>query len=542
MKLRVFFALFFLLLLALAGANLALGFLIDEAGEEMARSQKRLNEITTLSEDLVISSQWATRFARGHVSTGDAKRLRMYRDILDIMDGKMARPENYSFEYWDGVGGGLLPEPERKSEGATPLADRFLKLDITVDEYSKLNKALELFRKTTDIETAAMHVVKGEFDDGSGAFLKKGKPDPALASRLIYGENYSRLNGELSLAIAEFNETVKNRYKQILAREEKRTLELSDANTLVSSVLFALVVAAAVALHFGYARRAARLMRAVREIGGGNLSVEIPVTGRDEIGKLAQALRSMEKNLRTAFDGLEDKVRLSQQTMVELESERQRSEKLLNNILPAAIAERLRDGEEMIAEVFPEVTVFFSDIVGFTDVSAQIGPHATVNMLNDLFGKFDELVEKHGVEKIKTIGDSYMVVGGVPTRDPLHCQHIAEFALEAINYVREFSASFPFPIRMRMGMHTGTVAAGVLGKKKFSYDLWGDVVNIASRFESTSHPDRIHVSQAVRVRLADDFDFIDAGTVELKGKGSVASFYLAGHKRLGTAAQDFVAR
>jgi len=178
--------------------------------------------------------------------------------------------------------------------------------------------------------------------------------------------------------------------------------------------------------------------------------------------------------------------------------------------------------------------VFFSDIVGFTDLSAKIGPHATVNMLNELFGKFDELAEKHSVEKIKTIGDSYMVVGGVPNRDPLHCQHIAEFAMEALAFVRGFSETHSFPISMRMGIHTGTVAAGVLGKKKFSYDLWGDVVNIASRFESTSTPDSIHVSETVRLRLADDFAFEDSGTVELKGKGTVRSYYLLGRKETAT--------
>ena len=153
-----------------------------------------------------------------------------------------------------------------------------------------------------------------------------------------------------------------------------------------------------------------------------------------------------------------------------------------------------------------------------------------MNLLNALFEWFDELTEKHGVEKIKTIGDSYMVVGGVPNHDQLHCQHVAGFALEAMSFVRSFSSTYPFPIEMRMGIHTGTVAAGVLGKKKFSYDLWGDVVNIASRYESSSSPNSIHVSEAVKVRLADDFVFSDAESVELKGKGIATAYYLLGRK------------
>lgn len=271
-------------------------------------------------------------------------------------------------------------------------------------------------------------------------------------------------------------------------------------------------------------------MRAVQTISAGRFDTEIDVSGKDEIAALASAISSMARNLQTAFQNLEEKVDLSEKALKDLDNERMRSEKLLHNILPAAIAERLRGGEEVIAEVFPEVTVFFSDMVGFTGLAAKLGPHETVNLLNAIFDKFDELVEKHGVEKIKTIGDSYMVVGGVPNRDPLHCQHVAEFALEALAFIEDFSKSYPYPIQMRMGIHTGTVAAGVLGRKKFSYDLWGDVVNIASRFEATSRPNKIHVSEAVYVRLSDDFVLMDAGTVELKGKGVVTSHYLLTRK------------
>jgi len=539
MKLRTFFATFFLVLVWAAGANLALGLMLDDAEKKMARHHAQMDELTSLSEDLVLSSQWGTRFARGYVTTRDPKKLRYYIEIDDILKGRIARPANYSFEYWDLVVGGIMPEPERRKTGAVALEDRFLKLDITVEEFSKLKAATDLFGKLSATEKLAIHAVNGEFDDGTGAFSKKGKPDPAMAERLVYSDAYSRENGELSKAIFDFNEMVKTRYRTLLDAQERDANQLFAYNAFVSSSLFALVVASALFLHFHFARRGARLMRAVHRIGKGDLGAEISVSGKDEIGELAQALGSMAKNLSAAFEKLEDKVRLTEQTMVELDSERQRSEKLLHNILPAAIAQRLRGGEEMIAEVFPEVTVFFSDIVGFTDLSAKIGPHATVNMLNELFGKFDELAEKHSVEKIKTIGDSYMVVGGVPNRDPLHCQHIAEFAMEALAFVRGFAETHPFPISMRMGIHTGTVAAGVLGKKKFSYDLWGDVVNIASRFESSSAPDRVHVSETVRLRLADDFAFEDSGTVELKGKGTVRSYYLLGRKEAGSTVVAF---
>jgi adenylate cyclase len=215
-----------------------------------------------------------------------------------------------------------------------------------------------------------------------------------------------------------------------------------------------------------------------------------------------------------------------------MEKNSNNSEKLLHNILPAVIAQRLQNGEEMIAETFPEVTVLFADIVGFTELATHLGPHEIVSMLNDIFGRFDELVEEYRLEKIKMIGDCYMVVGGVPERSATHCQQVAGFALAALKSLNEYAAGFSRPLQIRIGMHTGTVVAGIVGKRKFSYDLWGDVVNVASRYESTSVPNRIHVSDSVRVRLADDFAFEDGGEVDLEGKGMVHSWFLVGQKEV----------
>jgi class 3 adenylate cyclase/HAMP domain-containing protein len=323
---------------------------------------------------------------------------------------------------------------------------------------------------------------------------------------------------------------IRQRYAATILKQQAFGDALFAANSYINFGLFGLVILSLIFLRNRFSARASQLMAVVRDIGSGNLAARASVSGHDEISELATTINGMVENLNVAFDKLEDKIRLSGKALSDLEVERSRSEKLLHNILPAAIAERLRGGEETIAEVFPEVTVFFSDIVGFTELSAKLGPHATVNMLNAIFEKFDELVEKHGVEKIKTIGDSYMVVGGVPNRDPLHCQHIADFALETQSFITRFAKELPYPLQMRMGVHTGTVAAGVVGRKRFSYDLWGDVVNVASRFESTAQPDKIHVSEAVKVRLSDDYLFVDGGTVELKGKDATRSFVLIGKK------------
>ncbi|MEK8094361.1 adenylate/guanylate cyclase domain-containing protein [Methylocystis sp. IM3] len=530
MKLRTFFLFFFFVLTVFAGANVALGVLLGKADDARIQSERQKDKITSLSEDLVISSQFATRFARGYVATRDPRRLRWHNEVVGILEGAIARPEGYGVEYWDLVSGGLLPEPDSSVKGLS-LENQFLQLNLTVEEFNLLKKAEELLLKLATSERIAMHAINGEFDDGTGAFSKRGKPDPALADRLLYSENYVKQNADLAKLVYDFTEKVKGRYETILRAQEDYATLLVRLNIYLATGLFATILLYLLLMRSRFMVRMRKLMDAVTEISAGKLDTEIGLSGRDEIAELAEAVGSMAGNLSKAFEKLEERALVSERTAVELDNERLRSEKLLHNILPATIAQRLQGGEAVIAEVYPEVTVFFSDIVGFTDLSAKLGPHETVNLLNMLFEKFDELVEKHGVEKIKTIGDSYMVVGGVPNRDPLHCQHVAEFALEAIGFVRAFSDTYPFPIQMRMGIHTGTVAAGVLGRKKFSYDLWGDVVNVASRFESTSLTDRIHVSESVRVRLSDDFIFQDAGTVDLKGKGVTASYYLLGKKK-----------
>lgn len=530
MKLRTFFSIFFLLLVALAGGNLALGVFLEKAQKNLEISHRELQSLTTLAEDLVFSSQWQTRFARGYISSNDPRRVEWYNTIEDILDGKVARPKDYDSGYWDLVNGGIIPPPEKKSAGAVSIEERFLSQNVTAHELNKLKEARSFLEKVVAIERAAMHAVDGEFDDGAGTYSRKGKPDRALATKLLFSDEYRKLNGDLTLRIAQMQNLIRQRYAGRISQEQAFASQLFEANSYLNIGLFGVVVLSLIFLRNRFAVRASHLMSVVREIGSGNLAAQASVFGSDEISELATTVNTMAANLNVAFDKLEDKIKLSGKALSDLEIERSRSEKLLHNILPAAIAERLRGGEETIAEVFPEVTVFFSDIVGFTELSAKLGPHATVNMLNVLFEKFDELVEKHGVEKIKTIGDSYMVVGGVPNRDPLHCQHIADFALDAQSFIMSFAEGLSYPLKMRMGVHTGTVAAGVVGKKRFSYDLWGDVVNVASRFESTSKPDKIHVSEAVKVRLSDDYVFLDGGTVELKGKEATRSFFLIGKK------------
>jgi adenylate cyclase len=217
-----------------------------------------------------------------------------------------------------------------------------------------------------------------------------------------------------------------------------------------------------------------------------------------------------------------------QDCLAKLEIEQKKSQELLLNILPEAIAERLKKEQGIIADEFAAVSVMFADIVGFTQLSASISPKELVHLLNDIFSKFDQLAEKHGLEKIKTIGDSYMVVGGLPNPRSDHAEAIAEMALDMQEAIRDYRENLGISLSIRIGIHSGPVVAGIIGKKKFIYDLWGDTVNTASRMESHGLPDKIQISEATYLLIADQYQFKKRGSINVKGKGDMAAYLLKG--------------
>jgi len=220
----------------------------------------------------------------------------------------------------------------------------------------------------------------------------------------------------------------------------------------------------------------------------------------------------------------------------EAEREHARSESLLVNILPATIANRLkRRGETVIADRYEEVSILFADMAGFTARTSDTAPDDLVRFLNHVFTDFDRLVESHGLEKIKTTGDSYMVVSGLPAQRPDHAQALGQLALD----LRDAATSLVDPqgrsVPIRFGIASGPVVAGVVGTRKFFYDVWGDAVNIASRMESTGEPGKIQVSQDTYEHLNDEFLLESRGVIDVKGKGNMQTWFLIGHKEPASA-------
>jgi class 3 adenylate cyclase len=216
---------------------------------------------------------------------------------------------------------------------------------------------------------------------------------------------------------------------------------------------------------------------------------------------------------------------------VEIEQERERANSLLLSILPEPIADRLKAEENPISDYFADVTVLFADIVGFTSLCQEVPPDQLVQVLNELFSRFDRLAEEEGVEKIKTIGDAYMAVAGLPMPQPDHAERVLRMALRMQEATGLVATRFERGLRIRIGVHSGPVIAGVIGRKRFIYDLWGDTVNIASRVETSSAVGEIRVSAATRSKAPGSFIFSPAENVPLKGVGATSIYRLIGQSQ-----------
>lgn len=312
---------------------------------------------------------------------------------------------------------------------------------------------------------------------------------------------------------------------------------------LLPFILVPVYLALPVAMSLLVARRSARTNRMLQRH---NLDLETEVLERtkdlrsanEEISRQMEIQTEQAREIELANNQLQEINGTLEELNRSITTEREKSEQLLMNVLPQPIAERMKAGEIHIAEHFSEVTVLFADIVGFTNLSSKINARELVNLLDGIFSGFDAAAVQHGVEKIKTIGDAYMAVCGAPVHYPDHVERVARFALEMLLSLeslhrqwlvegKELSAN---PLQIRVGIHTGDVVAGVIGTQKFSYDLWGDTVNIASHLESHGEPGKIQVSEAVFQILHNTFLVEERGIIEIKGKGTMKTWFLTGER------------
>ena len=281
---------------------------------------------------------------------------------------------------------------------------------------------------------------------------------------------------------------------------------------IVGAIAFLVVVVTGAWLSRSLLGPLRELTAGVRRFAAGDDDAHVPVRTRDEIGQLC-----------LAFNGMIDDIN---QKNVVIETKNRENEELLLNVLPAPIANRLRGGEKGIADGFAEVTVAFADLVGFTALSSEMPPAEVVTLLNGLFTRFDVAASELGIEKIKTVGDAYMAVCGLPVPVPNHAERMVRMAIRMVHITREHAMEHGVSMKLRVGINSGPVVAGVIGKSKYIYDLWGDTVNLASRMESGGIPDSVQVTRPVYEKLKDQFVFESRGEIEVKGKGHVEAWVL----------------
>ena len=281
------------------------------------------------------------------------------------------------------------------------------------------------------------------------------------------------------------------------------------------------------------------VLSAMKSIGHLSDIPVIVISALDDQAQIAECIGlGAEDYLSTPFNPAVLKARISSslekrrlrkaevEHLLRLEEEKQKSERLLLNILPASVADRLRAGETNIADYCPDVTVIFADLVNFTGFASQREPEEVLGMLNRVFSLVDLIAQKHGLEKIKTIGDAYMAVAGLPAPMENHAHAAARFALDLSQEIKRMANPEEIPLALRVGIDTGPVIAGIIGRDKFIYDLWGDTVNIASRMESHGLTGQIQVSENTWERLKDSFQFTERGSIDIKGKGQMKAWIL----------------
>lgn len=352
--------------------------------------------------------------------------------------------------------------------------------------------------------------------------------DPGL-SRVVCG--LMATVGALCLLLSRWAPTMNRQHALATALTSANGLviiQLSDAAGAIEGYAVAAIMLLFV---FGFVSRTRFVYALVRTLvigvgvvlaailydGPGSLVVDTFIFGAASVGSLV-GLRMIERNRRQEWH---QRHVIEEQTAA-LAAARTESEQLLLNILPASVSRRLKSGESPIADAFPEASVLFADIVDFTPLSASLTASEVIALLSSLYSHFDDLVTERGLEKIKTMGDCYLAVGGLPEPFEDHAERVIDLASAMISATSD-GGSFP-NLRLRVGVHSGPVAGGVIGSRRFAYDVWGDTVNTASRLQTSGVPGRIHVSEATKKLTSSKFEFEPRGLVELKGLGAVNTY------------------
>ncbi len=412
--------------------------------------------------------------------------------------------------------------------------------ELGSDEIAQFNKQLEpVGKQIQELWDLSDLVARNKAES-----LEKAYQELSASWRIFYenfGVNQAKAITELAMHAEPLSQRVVHELVPQLQEDEKRRVEVASANfysvarltgritllIFIFSTLLAIAVAFLVSRHLTLGL--GELKRGAALIGSGDLTQRIAIENRDELGDLAHAFNEMTDNLLSARTQLTQANQELEQRHGEAEKQRQVSESLLLNILPVSIAKELQAKGNVEPKYFEDVTILFTDFVGFTSSTEKLAADELVQVLHNYFTAFDQIVGRYGLEKLKTIGDSYMCVGGLPVRNPSHPVDAVMAAFEMVRTVNEPNRPGSLPHwPVRIGIHTGPVIAGVVGIQKFAFDIWGESVNYASRVESSGAPNQINLSWRTYSRVKDFFECEYRGKVLTKDKKEFNMYFAKG--------------
>ena len=422
-------------------------------------------------------------------------------------------------------GGGTSPEP---------LSVPFI--DGQDRQMAKIMTTLEEIAKNQDEQDEEFQSFRSELgqllDSWRRYFLYYGRDqEKALEELIINSEPLSASAYRIRLPALEERE---NKRMRLAQQEFKRVSELSDRLTLlIYGISASLLMLLSIMFSSRLAKRLDRLRQGADRLGSGELEYRIDETAGDELGALAHSFNQMGGQLLSAHEQQMVTEKKIKSSLDEAEKESKRAETLLLNILPESTARELKERGSVAPHFYEGATVMFADISGFTLSSEKISAEELLARLNDYFTAFDQIIDRYGIEKLKTIGDCYMSVSGVPERKPSHAVDAVLACMEMHDWVEQSRREHPNspPWLLRIGLHAGPVVAGVVGIRKFAFDIWGSTVNLAARMESSGEPSKINVSESMQIHIKDFFELETRGSVTTKDKRDVPMFFVKGIKR-----------
>ena len=528
MKIKTISSIIFWPMIALVSYDLTIGMKLYSSSAQMNEVVAKRKVMRSICEELRMEAAALGKFANRYVVTGDKNVLNWYNQIISFRSGAASRPKNYNTYYWDLVSAGLIQQspPDDRSKASTIEQLENKVLSSFVNE--RLIEHFAKSQKVASFEKRALDAFEGKADENLGVFAAGGSPNRDLALKILNDASYVKAKGEAIKPLQEASVIIEKETTSKLVSLKNNSDRLINLGLTATGVLFLWMLSCYIYFHV-------RIMKRIDELGssamlpsGESQKSYGPHQDGDELDSVALSINNLSNSLKAEVAKSESMNKKIEGLNSDISMEKHYSMQLLKNIVPESLSERLRDGSLHAFDAYAQASIFMLKIMNIRQLFTNIGAHQCIEIMGDLFDGLDELSDQYNVEKIKTAGDCYIAATGLPISDPLHCQHMAEFAIKAREITGEISENYSVNIDVQIALHTGKVIAGVVGKKMLSFDVWGDAVEACRGYLETAPRNTIHVSHCMYARLSESFVFVKANDFRDPHTARQDSWYLLG--------------